>query len=75
MVSDDCAALKDALRLSQQVNSELNEQLRDTRLELAQEMTRRGIVENQLRNLEARLRVETRRTPPGFDKLYQGEAG
>lgn len=57
---DDCAALKDALRLLQQANSELNEQLRATRLELAAEINRRRLVEAQKVALEGRLRAETR---------------
>jgi len=53
----DCAA---ELEAAHQLNSELNEQLRAVRLELAAEINRRRLVEAQKVALEGRLRAETR---------------
>lgn len=52
----DCDA---ELKAMHQLNSELNEQLRSVRLELAAEVNRRRLVEAQKASLEARLRYET----------------
>jgi len=56
-MTDDCAA---ELEAAHQLNSELNEQLRAVRLELAAEINRRRLVEAQKVALEGRLRAETR---------------
>lgn len=58
---NELEALKEALKLQQQINSELNEQLRTVRLELAQEQTRLSIVEGQKTSLKAQLRYAQRR--------------
>jgi len=62
----DCAA---ELKAAHQLNSELNEQLRAVRLELAAEINRRRLVEAQKVALEGRLRAETRK--PGYGRTYQ----
>jgi len=54
----DCDA---ELKAAHQLNSELNEQLRAVRLELAAEINRRRLVEAQKVALEGRLRAEIRK--------------